>query len=154
MGKALGLLLLLAGTALGLGAVVAAAPALAPTFGPWAGHPALVAGGAGLLLLGALLLARPAAPGGPWAAGEALLVLAVASAGGLVAAVVFGVSRRWAPETLAALGLGAIVEVAVAIGLAARVATARERRKVLFLPGLGGAALVGLALLLVLALGA
>jgi hypothetical protein len=66
---------------------------------------------------------------------------------------VLGVSRGWSPETLAALIIGGVAESFVAIGLCVRVATRANRRKLLFVPGVLGAAVVALVQLLLVTLG-
>ena len=53
-----------------------------------------------------------------------------------------------------ALALGGLAETLVTLGLTVRVATQPVKRKVLFVPGLLGTALVGLVQLLIATLGA
>lgn len=159
MGKALGMLLVLAGLAAEVLFLLTGAGAprpgpLAEPLGPLLnGAPALALGGAVAFALGTLLLARGGAER-PFAWREALLVLVVGAAAAFTLAALIGVGRAWRPETLAALLLGAVSETLVAVGLIVRIATLAERRRLLFVPGVVGATLVGVAQLLVIALGA
>jgi hypothetical protein len=158
MGKAFGLLLVLAGLAaealfLLTGAGTPRAGPIAEALGPAAGSLHLALGGAAAFLLGTLLLARGGAER-PLAWREALLVLVVGAAAAFTVAALVGVGREWRPETLAALLIGAASETLVAVGLSVRIAMLAERRKLLFVPGVVGATLVGVVQLLIITLGA
>ncbi|MCO5165453.1 MAG: hypothetical protein M9894_03675 [Planctomycetes bacterium] len=157
MGKVVGFLLIVAALAAGAAFVVTGAGVPSPgplsePLGPWAGHPALAGGGAALLLLGVLLAGR-GGPDRPFAVREALLVVSVAGAGAFTLAAMIGVGRAWTPETLAALMAGGLGQTIVALGLAVRVATLPEKRKLLFVPGVAGLAVVGAVQLFVVTLG-
>lgn len=135
----------------GAGGPPAAPTALSAPLGPMAGSPLLLGGGALLFVVGTAILGRGEER---YALTEVLLVLAAGAAGGLTAALVIGVARRWSPETLGALTIGALAEGLVALGFAIRVATQPVKRKLLFVPGLLATALVGLVQLLLATLGA
>ena len=157
MGKVVGVLFGLVAVAAGAlfvltGAAVPRPGPLADPLGPWAGSPLIAAGAAVLLLLSVVLLARGGAER-PFAIREALLVLSVAGAASFTVATLLGVNRAWTPETLAALALGGAGQTLVAVGLAVRVAMLREKRKLLFVPGVAGAAALGLVQLLIVTLG-
>ncbi len=157
MGKVVGVLLGLLAVAAGAlfvltGAGVPRPGPLADPLGPWAGSPLLAGGSALLLLLAVALLARGGAER-PFAIREALLVLSVAGAGAFTVATLLGVNRAWSPETLAALALGGAGQTLVAVALAVRVAMLREKRKLLFVPGALGAAVLGVLQLVIVTLG-
>jgi hypothetical protein len=157
LGKFVGVLLALIAVAAGAlfvltGAGVPRPGPLSEPLGPWAGSPLLAAGAAVLLLLAVALLARGGAER-PFAVREALLVLSVAGAAAFTVATLLGVNRGWSPETLAALAIGGAGQTLVAVGLAVRVATLAEKRKLLFVPGALGAAVIGLVQLLLVTLG-
>lgn len=125
---------------------------LAAALGPYAGSIWLAVGGAALFLVAVLLLGRGGAER-PYAIREALLVLVVAASAAFTVAALLGVARGWSPETLAALAFGGLAETLVAIGLSLRVATLTDKRKLLFVPGVIGAVLVGALQLFVVTLG-
>lgn len=157
MGKLVGFLLGLAALAAEAlfvltGAGVARPGPLSAPLGLYAGSPLLALGGAALLLLGVALLAR-GGPERPFAIREALLVFSVAGAAAFTVAALLGVNRAWSPETLAALALGGVGQSLVAVGLSVRVAMLHEKRKLLFIPGALGAAIVGLLQLVLATLG-
>lgn len=157
MGKVVGVLLALAALVAGAlfvltGAGVPRPGPLSAPLGPWAGSPLLAAAAAGLLLLSVLLLARGGADR-PFAIREALLALSVAGGAAFTVATLLGVNRAWSPETLAALAVGGAGQTLVAVGLAVRVATLADKRKLLFVPGAIGAAGLGLVQLLIVTLG-
>lgn len=125
---------------------------LATPLGAHAGSIWIGVAGALLFLVSVLLLGR-GGPERPYATRETLLVLVVAASTAFTFAALIGVARGWSPETLAALAFGGVAETLVAIGLCLRIATLSDKRKLLFVPGAIGAALVGAVQLLVATLG-
>ena len=87
------------------------------------------------------------------AAAAADVTVSVAGAAAFTVATLLGVNRGWSPETHAALAIGGAGQTLVAVGLAVRVATLSEKRKLLFVPGALGAAVIGVVQLLIATLG-
>jgi hypothetical protein len=158
MGKAVLVLLVLVALAVealfvltGAGVPRTSGP-LATPLGAHAGSIWIGVAGAALFLVAVLLLGRGGAER-PYATRETLLVVVVASSAAFTLAAMIGVGRGWSPETLAALALGGVTETLVAVGLCLRIATHAEKRKLLFVPGVIGAVLVGAVQLFVVTLG-
>jgi hypothetical protein len=154
--KVLGVVLCLLGVALGVVCLCSGPEGLAALrtpLGQLGGSPLLALGGGLAFFLGVLALGRPAEPGGNYALPEMILLLSVAAAGALLAATVLGAMRGWNHGTLASLSLGAALETAVAVGFSIRVAMLDKKRKLLFLPGVGATAIVGIVMLVIVTLG-
>jgi len=125
---------------------------LAAPLGPYAGSIWIGVAGAALFFVAVLLLGRGGAER-PYATRETLLVLVVASSAAFTLAALIGVARGWSHGTLAALAFGGVSETLVAVGLSLRIATTSDKRKLLFVPGVIGAVLVGAVQLFVVTLG-
>lgn len=157
MGKLIAVLLVLAALVAealflhtGAGHAQIAPNELAQSLGPHlAGQPQLALAGGVLFAVGVLILGRRG-DGESYALREVILCLAVAAVAAFTASLFVGVARGWSGPTLAVLGVGAALEILVAVGLGVRLALDRERHKLLFVPGLLGA--IGLVALYVLIL--